>query len=135
MKFWELFSICRAQPKLVRKTAAQNLSWSQFETRAKEINRLADIQDRAKLDLELPDDFVTAVLERCSVKFFVGDDGYLRSYRFHADDEQLCALDAYLRFGHLSDGGVNVLEEALEKGAILVGSSRGHTQTTGPAPD
>ncbi len=120
VKFWELTSVCRAQPELVARTAAEHPSWSQFEIWYRSRNELVASQDREKLDSELPEEFVKAVLEHCSKTFFLGGDGRLRSYPLNPDDEQLSALETYSRFG-------NVLEQALEFGSVRVHHSPGHT--------
>jgi hypothetical protein len=119
VKFWELTSICRTQPDLVPRTAAEYPSWSQFEIWCRSLNELIASQDRDKLDSELPEEFVTAVLERCSETFFLGGDGRFRSHRMNLDDEQLSALETYSRFG-------DVLEDALEFGSVRVHHSQGH---------
>ena len=120
VRFWELASVCRAQPELVARTAAEHSSWSQFEIWYHSRNELLASQDREKLDSELPEEFVKAVLECCSKAFFLGGDARLRSYPLNPDDEQLSALEAYSRFG-------NVLEEALEFGSVRVHHSPGRT--------
>jgi hypothetical protein len=77
-------------------------------------DRLIDTQDREKLDFELPDAFVRAVLSEVAMPFYVDGEGCLRLGPFGGGNECLSAVEAFNRYGGKS------IEEAKEKGVSRV---------------
>ena len=112
MKFWELDSVCRDQPGLLIRKAAERAEWYEYAEWGRKVDELVRTQDRAKLDFELPDAYVRGVLHDCSLVFYRGKDGWLRSYRLRPDDTERSPLEAYEEYGG------SALEDALEKGSV-----------------
>jgi hypothetical protein len=118
MRVWQLSSLCRVDPGLIRRVWGQDQRYSPLmRWFYEDLPRLVDTQDRTVLDAELPEDFVIGVLERLELPYYFDDMGngvrYLRSFRHTEGDRELTALEAYREFG-------NVLEDVQEKGAERV---------------
>jgi|SRR5579859_3108763 len=118
MKFWQLMSVCGAngQPDLAAEKAEGDERWRQFAEWARQEAELVRLQDRAKLDHDLPDDYVEAVLSGLEHTFYVSSNGrWLRSMKFEEGDREVSSLEAYRRYGG------EAVEEASEKGTAAVG--------------
>src|SRR5262249_24880620 len=112
MKFWQLASVCRGQPQIPLATASHRAEWHEYAEWYEQLDKLIRAQDRVKLDYELPDDYVRAVLQDCALTYFEGDDGWLRSYRHAPGDRELSALQTFDKYGGPA------LEDAQEFGAV-----------------
>lgn len=55
MKFWELISVCRAEPKLLERLADKP-EWTVYLDWYRNEDQIVEVQDRSKLDAEMPDD-------------------------------------------------------------------------------
>lgn len=110
MKFWQLTSVLRERPYPIADVARQRPEWTMFAEWFAERDHLIDIQDREKLDAELPDDFARAVLSTVDLPFYLDAEGWLRAGPFHSSDERLTALEAFNRCGG------EMLEDVIEKG-------------------
>jgi len=110
MKFWELNSICRDQPKLLAKTLSRSC-WRSLEVIYNDFSTYVGDQERTILDMEVPENLCIEVLEQHPGQVFLFE-GVLRSYRFAPAEEALTYLDTFLQFGG------SALEEILEKGSI-----------------
>jgi hypothetical protein len=68
------------------------------------------------LDERVGDDFVGAVLALSEKRLFLGDDGWLRSYRFSVSDRELTLAIAAAEYGGTA------VEDAFEYGSFDVGT-------------
>jgi hypothetical protein len=109
MKFWELVSYCRAEPALLYRLA-DDPAWAGFYAWSQNFDQIVAQQDRAKLDVELPDDLCRHVLA-ASRKRYTLSRGYLRAAPSSQPGQQFSAIEAYERCG----GGF--LEEVNEAGS------------------
>jgi hypothetical protein len=112
MKFWELNSVCRAEPQLMERLADKP-EWAAYLDWYRHMDEIVDEQDRGKLDAEVPDDACLHVLSASQTPYFLSG-GYLRSQRFTPSDRVLSAADAFKLYG----GGS--LEDAREYGLVEV---------------
>lgn len=112
MKFWELDSICRDQPRLFAKVLSKQC-WRDFEAIYKDFPELVRKQDRTKLDAVVPKKLSIEVLEQHPGQVFRSDN-ILRSYRLTPDDQSVRYLDIFQQHGG------SILEEILEKGSKKV---------------
>lgn len=119
MKFWHLMYVCRraGQLDLPATKATGREEWRQFAEWWRHYDDLVDAQDRDKLDFELPDDYVRGVLHEVELPLYESQDGvWLRHPRFAPTDQELSALEAYIRYGS------EAIDEALEKGVAQIES-------------
>lgn len=114
MKLWELASHCRAEPALLHRMA-DDPAWAQFYAWTQNLAQIVAEQDRAKLDVELPDDLCRHVLAASSQRYTLSG-GYLRSARSGPPGPELSAIEAFNRFGG------SFLEEVDEAGSQEVPS-------------
>ena|SRR5579859_7613659 len=117
MKFWQLLSVCDAahQLELAGAKAGEVERWSEFADWCRREDELVRVQDRAKLDFDLPDDYVETVLGDLGRRFYVSpSERWLRGGRFEAGDREVTALEAYRLYGG------EAVEEASEKGVSAV---------------
>jgi hypothetical protein len=121
MKFWELDSVMRSAGwfgtpgrGIIRSVARKRDEWRRFAEWSGQFGDLVARQDREKLDHELPNAFARAVLHRAHLRFYLSEDGILRSHPRHGYVENLSAHAAFDRFGGAA------LEDALEKGSVKV---------------
>ncbi len=112
MKLWQLHAVMdKVQP--ICAVAELRSDWRFIGEWAEQFNALVETQDRAKLDYELPDDFVRLVLMQSNLTYYLSKDGWLRSYRMSSDDEALSTIAAF-KYGGFA------IEDAFEKGCIKV---------------
>jgi hypothetical protein len=112
VKFWELNSVCRAEPKLLERLADKP-AWAVYLASSRNYDQIVKVQDRSKLDAELPDDACLHVLSASQTKYYLSG-GYLRFRRFSPSDRVLSAVDAFKLYGGRS------LEDAQEYGLVQV---------------
>jgi hypothetical protein len=112
MKFWELVSYCRGQPVLLDRMA-DDPAWARFHAWSQDFDQLVARQDRAKLDLELPDDLCRHVLAASTQRYSLSG-GYLRATRPSQPGRHFSAIEVFDRYG----GGF--LEEISEAGSKKV---------------
>jgi len=112
MRFWQLFSIARDQPELLRGVALQRFEWARYAANAAEIHSIIDRQDRQILDEVVDADFSRAVLTQVKKPLYLGG-GCLRSRRLQYEIE-ISVLEAVLRFGG------EAVEDAFEKGSTPI---------------
>ena len=110
MKFWQLTSLLRERASPIADAARGRSEWRKFGDWLAQEDELIRLQDREKLDTELPDDYVRAVLAYVDMTFYLATDGWLRRHRVHSGDEKLTALEAFNRCGG------ELLEDVIEKG-------------------
>lgn len=113
MRVWQLYSILSGDVQHPVSVAQTQPEWCRFAAWYNEIDNLIDMQERAKLDAILPDNFVRLVLERVDLQYFLHRND-LVSGRISPGDECLTALEAFDRYGG------QALEEALERGRYQV---------------
>ena len=112
MKYWQLSSLLRENRYSMVVASRTRAEWKHFERWVNREIELIDAQDREKLDSELPDDFVRAVLSSVEMPFRVDREGWVRlASRSDTKYECMTALEAFDQFGG------EVLEDALEKGS------------------
>jgi hypothetical protein len=112
VKFWELSSVCRAEPQLMERLADKP-EWAAFLEWSRRMDEIVDEQDRGKLDAEVPDDARLHVLNASHTTYFVSG-GYLCSQSFSPSDRRLSAAEAFNLYGGRS------LEDAREYGLVEV---------------
>jgi hypothetical protein len=110
MKFWQLDSLLRETPHPITEVARTRPEWRVFAEWHADLEELCPVQDRVKLDAELPDDYVRAVLSKVDMPFYLDAEGWLRGGPFHSSEERLTALEAFNRCGG------EMLEDVVEKG-------------------
>lgn len=110
MKFWELTSVMWSERRALE-TSLIKPEWDRYYEWYLNYDRLVDEQDREKLDAIVPDKLVSEILSQSKQTFFQGE-GWLRSYRFAKDDEEVSALAVFEKFGG------RALDEVLEKGSF-----------------
>ena len=111
MKFWQLTSLLRERLYSIIELARTKSEWVHFAQWVDRQPRLIASQDREKLDAELPDDLVRAVLSSVDMPFRVDLVGWVRTAS-RSDTKYEC-LSAFEAFDHF---GGEVLEDAVEKG-------------------
>ena len=111
MKFWQLNSVAGAAA--IAEAAGGDVAWAVYGELVRDLPRICEIQDRAKLDYEMPKEFVRRVLSGSPRGVFLSH-GQLRSFRFAPSDNELSFVEAFDQFGGTA------LEEALEKGSFAV---------------
>jgi hypothetical protein len=114
VKFWELTSVCRAEPHLLDRLADKP-EWTVYREWYRNEDQIVQVQDRSKLDAEMPDDACLHVLSASQTKYYLSG-GYLRFRRFSPSDRELSAMDAFKLYGGSS------LEEAREYGLVEIPS-------------
>ena len=112
MKFWQLESVCSAEPHLMDRLGARP-EWAEWLGWHENFARIVREQDRAKLDFELPDDVCIHVLSGSERKYFLADD-HVRVRRTGADDRELSAVDVFHTYGG------SILEDVNEAGLAKV---------------
>lgn len=70
MKVWQLHSILAGNQELCASIASVRPEWAQFHEWFNRIDQIITSQDRAKLDFELPPEFVRQVLAQSERDFF-----------------------------------------------------------------
>ena len=115
MKFWQLMSIMHSNEKIIDVIATNKHEWKFITDWVKQYDSLINIQDRDKLDYELPDQFTQEVLELCDLLFYLSEDGiWLRSWLTSPTDRILTARETFDRYGGKS------MDEAIEYGSFKV---------------
>jgi hypothetical protein len=113
MKLWELFSVLRSEPEILKKVT-KGVRWKQFESLCLDFDDHVQKQNRLVLDAEMPEEFCREALGMSSLVFCLRQDGHLELLREDVHGGRLTALEAYEQFGGDS------LEEALEYGCVQV---------------
>jgi hypothetical protein len=108
VKFWELASVCREEPQLMQ-LLGDRTEWTTYLDWFRDFDRIVSLQDRRKLNAEIPDEACLHVLRGSRLEFFLSD-GYVRLRSMDPDAERLAASDVFLRFGG------SFLEEVCESG-------------------
>lgn len=112
MKFWQLGSICRERPDILRQVLQMD-RWKCYYDVYLEFDELVNQQRRDIIDQILPSDLVIAVLEQETTQLYISG-GYLRVRPFGDQNETVTFLTVYKQFGG------EVLEEVLEKGLVAI---------------
>jgi hypothetical protein len=112
VKFWELVSVCRGEPQLLERLADKP-EWTVYLEWYRNEDKIVDMQDRSKLDAEMPDEACLHVLSASKTRYYLSG-GYLRSRRFSPSDTVLSAVDAFKAYGGRS------LEDAQEYGSVKI---------------
>jgi hypothetical protein len=97
MKFWELVSVCRSKPHLLDRLADRP-DWSDYLDWYHDFDRLVRIQDRTKLNAEVPEEACVHVLTALHMPYYEAD-GHIRLRRHNRTDRVVTAVDIYRRFG------------------------------------
>jgi hypothetical protein len=97
LKFWELVSVCRNEPHILERIA-DDPRWSIFLEWYRSFNELVRLQDRAKLDAEVPDEAVLHVLEASRAKYYLSK-GHVRVSRLGLDDQVLSSVEVVRLYG------------------------------------
>lgn len=121
MKFWQLLSVCNPGHRrfLIVEKAQGNERWHQFGEWHANLEELVRAQDRAKLDYQLPDEYVEAVLGDLGRVFYLSPNGrWLRSMRMESEDQEISPVQAFRQYG------ADAVEEASEKGVATVALER-----------
>ncbi|OQX01885.1 MAG: hypothetical protein BWK73_44580 [Thiothrix lacustris] len=111
MKFWELTSVCRDQPDLL-KNMLQSCGEDQLLEWIREIDEIITRQDRIILDKEIDDDICLAVLSKHTGKLYQSTR-YLRAYPME-NKMELTFVDIFKKYGG------SIIEETLEKGIAIL---------------
>jgi hypothetical protein len=112
VRFWELISVCRAEPQLIGRLADKP-EWAAYLEWYRDFQRIVDEQDRTKLDAQMPDDACLHVLSASKTRYYQSG-GYLRFRRFSPSDRVLSPVDAFKLYGG------SALEDAREYGLVQV---------------
>lgn len=111
MKFWELTSVFRDQPEVLKRVLqirqeTQLLEWID------NINNIVSLQDRSILDKTIDDSLCVAVLAEHNGMLYQSSK-YLRTYP--VDNEiQLSFVEVFKKYGG------SLIEETLEKGIAIL---------------
>ena len=115
MKFWQLSSIVHSYRHVINEVATTQDEWKFISDWLSNYDKLVEIQDRSKLDYQLPDHFIREVLKNVNLPYYISHDAiWLRSWKALDDDSLITALDAFDRYG------ANAMEEAIEFGSFKV---------------
>jgi hypothetical protein len=114
LKFWELMSVCRDEPKLLE-LLADSPHWAEYAAWWRNERELIINQDRAKLDHQLPDDVCRHVLAGSDVRYRI-THGHVRCAVNDSDEQTYSAVEIYDWYG----GGA--LEEVKEFGSFRIPS-------------
>ena len=112
MKFWELVSVCRAEPQLLQRLSASP-AWADYLAWSADFDRLVQTQDRSKLDTQLPDEACRHVLAGSTATYYLSG-GYLRVARRDPSDQTMSSVDVFDRYGG------SALEDVNEAGLTQV---------------
>ena len=112
MKFWQLVSICRERPDILRQILQADKRKRYYKTFLM-FDELVEKQEREALDEIVPDELVLVVLKDDTRQLYISN-GYLRIQPLGISDEETSILSAYQRFGG------RILEEVLEKGLVAI---------------
>ena len=113
MKYWQLMAVCRiaGSESMPAVKADERAEWREFRVWYDHYERLVNKQDRAKLDFELPKEYVRAVLSDIRLDYYVTKSSdWLCHPRDAPADKELTAVEAYVKYGG------DAIETALEKG-------------------
>lgn len=121
MKLWQLVSIMD-DSRILQSLASSQEEWKNLELWFAEFGKLVQVQDRVKLDYELPESLVNLALSRSKKICFLSGDGWLRSWPMSADDQSLSALEVYKRYGG------TILERVLENGVVATEATLGRNR-------
>ena len=116
MKFWELMSVCRWGEYHLLERLGDRSEWSTYLDWKRDFDRLVQVQDREKLDFELPDEVCVHVLSGSKRRWFVSG-GVLRDREFGPTERELTSVEAFNEYGG------HALEDALEFGSFRVSDS------------
>lgn len=109
MKFWELVSIFRDRPELLRRVLAQD-RWRKYFAYLQDFDFLVMCQDRAALDEVIPEDLAREAMAASGLWYHVQNNNL---YECGPEAEgAMSGLVAYNRFGG------TVLEDVREKGCF-----------------
>jgi hypothetical protein len=114
MKFWELMSVCRDEPKLLDHLA-DSPDWAEYAAWWRNERELIINQDRAKLDHQLSDDVCRHVLAGSDVRYRI-IHGHVRCVPRDSEGQTYSAVEIYDRFGG------STLEEVKEFGSFRIPS-------------
>ena len=114
MKFWELVSVCRHEPKLFERLA-DSPDWAVYVDWWRNERELIVEQDRDKLDHQMPDDVCRHVLAGSDARYRVSN-GHVRMAASDTEARTYSAVEIYDQFGGI------VLEEVREFGSWRIPS-------------
>jgi hypothetical protein len=114
MKLWQLDSILRGERELCKTIALSQSDWHQFGDWFAQMGQLVSAQDRAKLDRDLPVEFVRKVLSLSQRTYYLSQGQILRATQLLPNDVAMTALQAFDCFGGTA------LEDALEYGTCQI---------------
>jgi hypothetical protein len=112
VKFWELGSVCRAEPQLMERLA-DNPAWATYLEWLRDFARIVNEQDRGKLDSPVPLAACKHVLAGSRIRYFMSG-GYLRMVRAGPSDRVLSAVEVLELYGG------SLLEDVREYGLARV---------------
>jgi hypothetical protein len=115
MTIEEIDSILQGNRKLPSKISLTNLAWHYLTRYFDNLSVYRGQGDRSILDIQLPQEFVELVLKESKLNCFkTSDEKFLRSWRGYADDEEISAVDVYLRYGG------TILEQVYERSVVSI---------------
>jgi hypothetical protein len=131
MRLWELTSVCRDERHLLERLGDRP-EWTELLRWALDSDRLVAVEDREKLDRELPDEACRHVLRESQHRYYLSE-GYVRIRPWGSVEAVLSAVDVLDRYGG------HVLEDVHEYGLVKVQepaspSARSHRAADGRTP-
>ncbi|MFC5373274.1 hypothetical protein ACFPIF_11950 [Brevundimonas faecalis] len=112
MKFWKIVSILGGETNSAEEISKTKEEWEHFGQWFQNFSQIVHLQDRKKLDTELPKDFSEEVLKSSNILLFTSNDGTIRSRKIFDTDIEINIFDAFNKYGG------DAIEEALEKGSF-----------------
>jgi hypothetical protein len=112
MKFWQLVSVCREEPKILKKTL-EDLQWNEYLELYNIFDDLVENQVRKKLDQIVPKELVIDVLKKYNKNMYISE-GYLRLRPLGSQDMKITLIEAFYKYGG------EYLEEVMERGSVKI---------------
>jgi hypothetical protein len=114
MKLWKMVSVLGGSTAKAEAIARSNPHWAIYAGWIRDFTELVKLQDRQKLDGELPEAFVREVFSTTQNKIFISTDGTIRSRKVFTGDIEIGLLEAFDRFGG------DIIEEVMERGSFKI---------------
>ncbi|MCA9007091.1 MAG: hypothetical protein KDA70_17585 [Planctomycetaceae bacterium] len=110
MKFWQLVSVCREKPNILKKTL-EDPQWNEYLELYNLFGDLVENQVRKKLDQIVPEELVIDVLKKHHENMYISE-GCLRLRPLGSQDMKITLIEVFYKYG-----GEN-LEEVMERGSV-----------------
>tara|TARA_R110002095_G_scaffold2253_3_gene9397 strand:+ start:609 stop:947 length:339 start_codon:yes stop_codon:yes gene_type:complete len=112
MKFWQLVSVCREKPYLLKKTL-EDPQWTEYLELYNIFDDLVENQVREKLHQIVPEELVINALKRLNTRIYISE-GYLRLRAYGTQDMEITLIEVFNKYGG------EYIEEVMEKGSVKI---------------